>query len=427
MNIDRRSFLKTAAFSALAPGFLEALAGVRAETLKIRDIQIWKLDGKRPPSEGFVGWIQANPSKIYDFNPPIAAKEPLPQPKVLESQSALYLKVITNDDIEGLYGPIDSEVASVIHNQIKPRLIGCNPLRSELIWDELYRSYRHSRAGLYMMAISAVDNVLWDIRGKFFDAPVYQLLGGPTRAEIPVYASCLGFSIDPEAAAHRSLLLAGQGYTQQKWFFSFGPSQGAKGMEFNVQLAKSLRETLGTGIDIFFDAFMGWSLDYALAWVTAAEPWQPNWLEEAFQPTEINSFTELRRKSSIPVASGEHLYNRWEVMSYLEADALSIIQTDPEWCGGVSELVKICTMASGFNAQVIPHGHSLHAALHVIASQSPDVCPMGEYLINKMDYYYMFEKLKPTPVNGKISLTTQPGFGIEFDDAAILHQQQLFI
>ena len=97
-----------------------------------------------------------------------------------------------------------------------------------------------------------------------------------------------------------------------------------------------------------------------------------------------------------------------------------MVQADPEWCGGVSELVKICAIASVHGAHVIPHGHSIHAAMHVVASQSPDVCPLVEYLIGKMDgNYYYFEKNAPRAVNGKLTLPDKPGFGIEFDSSKI--------
>jgi L-alanine-DL-glutamate epimerase-like enolase superfamily enzyme len=106
----------------------------------------------------------------------------------------------------------------------------------------------------------------------------------------------------------------------------------------------------------------------------------------------------------------------------LRAGAISVVQADPEWCGGVSELVKICHVASLFDAQVIPHGHSVHAALHVVASQSPATCPLVEYLYSKMQSYYWFEKVHPAPVKGFIALPDRPGFGIEFDPARTLKQ-----
>ncbi len=343
----------------------------------------------------------------------------------MQPHSALYIKIISKVGLEGIYGPIDTESAIVIERQFKTLLIGMNALAGELIWDKLYRYNRHSRAGHYMMAISAIDNALWDLRGKYFNAPVYKLLGGPTRNEVEFYASCLGFSVEPEAVKKRCLQIQNQGFKYQKWFFAYGSGDGAAGLKKNIELVKVLRETLGFETELMFDAFMGWDYDFATAWAKEVEQYRPRWLEEAFMPAQIELFEKLAAETTIPVATGEHIYNRWETLEYLKTKALSVIQTDPEWCGGVTELVKICNLASAFGVQVIPHGHNLKATMHVIASQSPAVCPFGEYLINKMDNNYMFEKDPPIVKNGRIALNSKPGFGIEWDESKIEKKQKV--
>ena len=95
-----------------------------------------------------------------------------------------------------------------------------------------------------------------------------------------------------------------------------------------------------------FDVYSGWNLSYALEWAKQVERYRPRWVEEATQAEKIGSFAELKRGTSIPIASGEHIQGRWEVYDYLKEGALSVVQCDPEWCGGTSELVKICTVAS---------------------------------------------------------------------------------
>ncbi len=270
-----------------------------------------------------------------------------------------------------------------------------------------------------MMAISAVDNALWDLRGRYFNAPVYRLLGGPSRDAVEAYGSCLGYSVEPEAVRRKCAELYRGGFRCQKWFMAYGPGDGAAGLAKSVELVRVLRETLGDDAEIMFDAFMGWQLDFAVAWARQAERYRPRWIEEAFGMDKLEAFVELRRKTTVPVATGEHFYGRWEVNRFLAAGAISVVQSDPEWCGGVSELVKMCAIASLYDAQVVPHGHNLHAALHVVASQPPATCPLVEYLISKMSTYYHFEKNVPHPVEGKIALPDRPGFGIEFDDAKV--------
>ena len=211
------------------------------------------------------------------------------------------------------------------------------------------------------------------------------------------YASCLGYSLEPDKAQTRAAQLKKEGFRYQKWFLAYGPGDGPEGLRKNVELVRMLREAVGEDIELMFDVYSGWDLTYALEWAKQVERYRPRWIEEATQAEKIDSFAQLRKGTSIPIASGEHIQGRWEVYDYLKEGALSVVQCDPEWCGGTTELQKICTVASLFDVPVIPHGHSLHAALHLIASQSPAVCPLAEYLILKMRSYYHFEKAPPVP------------------------------
>ncbi len=399
----------------MLPGL--ALAASEPAGIKIAAIEFWKLEGKRQAEPG-TGQHQVQPIHIYEEHRPTPYRDTGGQARTVPT-SALYLKIKTEGGLEGLYGPIDKEGAIVVDQQLKSYLTGKNALAGEKLWDQMHRSNRHSRAGAYMIGISAVDNALWDLRGRYFKAPVYQLLGGPTRSKVEAYGSCLGYSVEPEQVRRRCAEFFKQGFRHQKWFLAYGPADGTAGLKKNVELVATLRETMGGEAEIMFDAFMGWSLDYAIMWAKQVERFRPRWIEEAFHMDKLESFVKLRQSTSVPVATGEHFYGRWETKRFLESGAISVVQADPEWCGGVSELVKICAIASTYDAQVIPHGHSVHSALHVVASQSPMTCPLVEFLINKMSSYYHFEKNAPTPVNGMIELPDRPGFGIELDPAKV--------
>lgn len=334
-------------------------------------------------------------------------------------RKVLYLKIHTDTSPAGLYGPIDNESAMFVDQFFKRSLIGQDPLEYEAYWNKMFRASRHSRGSHYIMALSAIDNALWDLRGRIFGLPVYRLLGG-SRSKVRAYASCLGFSQEPSALRAKAQELKQQGYRHQKWFLrDRGPNFGPEGVEEDVKVVRLLRETVGDDVDLMFDAFWQWDLNYALAWTRRAERYNPRWIEEPFQTANLDAFIELSRETSIPVATGEHFYGRWDVHKFLKNDAIMVVQADPEWCGGVSELVKICTLASVHGVNVIPHGHSIHAAMHVVASQPVEVCPLVEYLIKKMSSYYDFEKYQPKPVNGMLELPDRPGFGIELDESKI--------
>lgn len=430
--MNRRTAIKSTGMAALASFLVprlnakEYFVNPEESKLKIENIELWKLHGSFQSKQS--AWQgSVNPIHIYPENQPGDWKLVINPKEEERNYSANYIIIKTNKGLDGVYGPIDGETLFVISRQLKNFLIGQDPLATEMIWDKMYRLNRHGRAGHFMMGISAVDNALWDLKGKYYGVPVYRLLGGPTRNEVDVYASTLGYSVQPGDIEQNAKWFKDMGFRYQKWFIPFGPGNGIEGLNFNIEMVKNLRTSLGPGYEIMFDAFSGWDLIYAQRWAYAVEEYRPRWIEEAFSMDKMDSFVQLKTKTNIPVATGEHFYNRWEVKRFLSANALNIVQADPEWCGGTSELVKICTLASAFDVQVIPHGHNLHAALHVIASQSPMTCPLGEYLFDKMSHYNHFHKYQLKPENGKILLPDISGFALEWDESKIEKKERIDI
>jgi L-alanine-DL-glutamate epimerase-like enolase superfamily enzyme len=420
----RREFLTSGSAACLTLAVAPAFADPAPAPAKIEAVELIELHGRYTDAAGVNGQQQVNPLDVYDsFRPAPYADHPAGTKEV--QYSAVYLKIRTGSGIEGLYGPIERAAALIVQTELRPFLLGKDALAGEALWDQMYRSNRHSRDGLFMMAISAVDNTLWDIRGRYYNVPVYRLLGGPSRSAVEMYASCLGFSLEPAAVRSRALALQKEGYRYQKWFMGYGPGSGPEGMRKNVELVRVLRETLGEDTELMFDAYSGWDQNYALEWAHQVERYRPRWMEEVTHPEKIDSFVAIRRGTSIPIASGEHFYGRWEVERYLEQGALSVVQADPEWCGGTTELLRIGTVASLHDVPVIPHGHSLRAAIHSIASQAPMTFPLGEYLINKMRHYYHFESDPLVPQKAHIALPAGPGFNVQLDPARIESQGPL--
>jgi len=427
----RRDFLQhLGAGSALAflPSFTrDAFAANAAdEGLLISEVEVLKLSGTHELVRGLNRQFQVQPLHVYEERRPKPFKDPPEgtRPERLPL-THYYVRIRTRGGAEGLYGLIEKEALPPLLANLRPLLIGQHALAVERLWDQMYRSNRHSRAGHYMMAISAIDNALWDLRGRVFGAPVFRLLGGPTQMPVPVYGSCLGFSIDPPLAAKRAAQLKKDGFIRQKWFMGYGPGDGARGMDLNVQLVKSLREALGDDVQIMFDAYQGWDLQYAIEWCRKVEQYRPYWIEEAVPMSDLESFIRLSQSTSVPIATGEHLYGRWEAEQFFKANAIQIIQADPEWCGGLSETVKVAHLASVHGVKLLPHCHNIHAALAVVASQSPTVCPFGEYLINYVPEKLHFIKEPPLTGNGLVQLPEKPGFGIELDPAKVEKQEVL--
>ena len=435
-GVSRRSFLGAVIASALAGS--SAAKGLAADAvrssdrpsglspLKIDAIELLELHGHYTEQAGVDRQWQVNPLDVYDEFRRAPYRDSPDGTRDVQYE-AVYIRIRTAAGLDGLYGPIEREAATIVLADLRHFLIGKDALAGEVLWDEMYRSNRQSRAGIFMMAISACDNALWDLRGKFYGVPVWRLLGGPSREKVEMYASALGFSLELDAVRKRATELKNEGFRYQKWFMGYGPGSGPEGMEKNVELVKTVRETLGNEYEIMFDAYSGWDQDYALEWAKRVEQYRPYWMEEVTHPEKIDSFAAIRRETFVPLASGEHFYGRWEVERYLQAGTLNVVQADPEWCGGVSELVKIGTVASLHDVRVIPHGHSLRAAVHVILSQSPMTFPLGEYLVTKMRHYHHFEKNPLILEQAHIGRPTRPGFDIQFDESKIESQKLLTI
>ena len=325
----------------------------------------------------------------------------------------------------GPLGPLPLEQAVVVDSQLRPLLVGADPLAHELLWDKLYRYAVHGRKGGTMMAISAVDCALWDLKGKWAAAPVYRLLGGPTRSSIPAYASALGYAIDPARAAARARELVRKGFRATKWFFRDGPADGPDGMVRNVELVRALREAVGPEVDLMLDCWMSWDVPYTVRMAERLEEYEPRWLEEPVLPDKVASYAEIRRRVAIPIAGGEHEYTRWGLKALMDAEAVDVLQPDVYWAGGISELLKICAIASTYDLPVVPHGHSVPATAHLIASQPANVCPLLEYLVkwNELNQFFLQAPLMPR--DGMVTLPDTPGLGMELDEAKIEERRVL--
>jgi L-rhamnonate dehydratase len=276
-----------------------------------------------------------------------------------------------------------------------------------------------------MTGVSVVDCALWDLKGKAWGQPIYRLLGGPTRSTVPAYASMLGYSIEPEVAAEIALDFRDQGFAAQKWFFRYGPGDGEAGMAKNVALAYALREALGPYYPLMFDAYMGWDTRYASEMLHHLNLLNITWVEEPLPPERVGSFQRLKGAASVPLATGEHVYTRWQVKELLVNGAIDFVQTDPDWTGGITELVKICALASAFEIPVVAHGHSLLAALHVAGSQSPAVVPYVEYLVRHQARKQFFHKPMYAPELGRVALPELPGLGLALDEEKIEARENL--
>jgi L-alanine-DL-glutamate epimerase-like enolase superfamily enzyme len=338
---------------------------------------------------------------------------------------AYFVEIESDAGVTGIGGPMPEEQAYIVSKQLTPLLLGHDPLAIERIWDRMYRFMVHGRKGLVMQAISVVDCALWDLKGKWANAPVYTLLGGPTRDSIPAYASALGYSLDPELVQERAQEIVKQGYKATKWFFRDGPTDGVAGINRNLRLVQTLRESVGPDVDIMLDCWMSWDVPYTIQMARRLEEYQPRWIEEPVLPDKIEQYAEIRRNVNIPISGGEHEYTRWGLKQLMDAGACDILQPDIYWAGGISETMKICALASAYDLVVIPHGHSTPASVHLIAAWPETTCPLLEYLVkwNEIHQFFLAQPIKPA--NGQVKLPHQPGIGMELDETKIESRREV--
>ena len=304
--------------------------------MKICDVNIFRVVGKWDGGGFPPGNRQAKQLDIYpEFNTDVQGGRGGER-----DIQALYVQIDTDEGISGLFGPIQKHQAFVIDTMLKPFLTGRDPLATEALSDQMMRLDRHGRSGLFMTGVSPIDCALWDLKGKAWDLPVYRLLGGPTRDAVPAYASMLGFSTVPDDAAQIARDYKEKGFTAQKWFFRYGPGDGEGGKAKNVAMAQAVRAAVGDDYALMFDAFMGWDQPYAVDMVRRLAPLNPTWMEEPVPPEHVGTFCNIRAASSVPVATGEHVYTRWQTKELLARGAVDVLQNDPDWTGGFQSWLR---------------------------------------------------------------------------------------
>ena len=340
---------------------------------------------------------------------------------------SIFVRIDADDGSSGTGGPVTEEQAFIIGKTMRPVLVGQDALATEQLWDILYRHCVHGRKGVEMMAVSALDCALWDLKGRHFGVPVYVLLGGPTRPSIPAYASALGYSLQLDAVSARARELVAQGFQATKWFPRHGPADGAAGRRKNVALASTLREAVGADVDLMIDAWMSWDVPYTLRMAREFEDIAPRWIEEPVMPDKPGSYAEITRRigNTIAVSGAEHEYTRWGIHQLMQSGAMHVYQPDTYWAGGITEMTKIAALASAYDVQLIPHGHSVPANANFSFAQPPAVVPMVEYLVKWNILHQWFLKNPVHPVGGLVSLPTAPGLGMDIDQDKVESREEL--
>ena len=293
---------------------------------------------------------------------------------------------------------------AAIDTLLGPMCVGRDPSAISALNDDLQRVLHGvGRNGPTIYALSGLDIALWDIAGKVAGQPLYRLLGGSPRADLPAYASLLRYGT-ANAVAHYTGQALGRGYRYIKLH------------EITVPEVKAARDVAGPGVPIMVDTNCPWTVREAIDMARRLAPLDLHWLEEPVWPPEnLAGLAEVRARGGIPTAAGENYGTVWEFRRACEAGAITYAQPSVTKIGGVTEVRRVMTVADAFGVQVVPHsayfGPGLIASIHCIAAMPT------ESLVERFYCDFAENPLGDAihPKGGRIAVPQGPGLGVDPD------------
>ena len=348
----------------------------------------------------------------------------------------LMVRVHTDSGIIGLGETVDKVHGSkgALHGTIAPLVLGQDPLDIEGLWRFVMDNIMyHGFAGAETRALSAVELALWDIMGKHYGAPLYHLLGGKTRSEIPTYNTCIGFGdVQDYQAWHdnpgqlaQSLLDDGikamkiwpfDKYSERSYGQYISPAQVADGLK----TVQQIRDAVGDAMEIGIECHFRWNRVSMERIARALEPYNIMFLEDvlpAIYPDEIKALSE---RTTIPIIGSELLMTRWQVREWLEKHVSQILMTDPVWNGGIAETRKMANLAETSGIPMVLHnvaGPICHAACMHLAAHIPNLYFVESVRAFYKSYFSVFSDFVPTVTDGHLDIPDKPGLGITLNEA----------
>lgn len=357
---------------------------------------------------------------------------PLSQPfgwsfQKTSTRSTCIVEITTESGLVGwgeCFGP--SRINAAIIKAFEPHLIGHDALATEAVWQLIYNQFRdQGQKGVTICALSGIDIALWDIKGKAFNAPIHQVMGGPLRTRVEAYAT--GTYRRDEGDPFEYVIEEVRGYIDEG--FSGVKLKIGRDVDEDAELIRAIRAAIGRDRRLMLDANHGYDAVEAIDLGRRVADQTISWFEEPVAPEDRASYREVRRGQPIPVAGGECEFTRWGFHDILTGRAMDIIQPDTCAAGGISECKKIADMATVFGIRYIPHvwgtGIGLSAALQLLAviPHTPPRYTPREPLLEFDRSEHPFRQAVITEplehVDGWVTIPQGPGLGIEVDRKAL--------
>lgn len=341
----------------------------------------------------------------------------------------MFLKVETDEGVTGWGEPVVEGRARTVEtavNEFRPLLIGQDPLRAQHLWQQMYRGTFYRGGPVLCSAISGIEMALWDIKGKYFNIPVYQMLGGKCRDRIRMYghlkpAGQAGdFPIEEMLKIADTRLADGFNVVKYSVIPPIRPIDNMEMVDKVVARFAAVREKVGKSVDIAVDFHGRVSPAMSIRLLKELEPYYPLFVEEPVLPENVDEMVRVSRSTTIPIAAGERLFTRFGFRELIEKQAVSVVQPDLCHCGGIFEARTIAAMAETYYMQVAPHNPlgpiSLAACLQLDACVPNLLAQEHPGMPNHQDLGVGILK-KPFAIkNGHIEIPEGPGLGIEVDE-----------
>lgn len=346
-----------------------------------------------------------------------------------------FVEIETDEGLVGWGEPVIEGKAATVQacvEEMKPYLIGADPARIEDIWTVLYRAGFYRGGPILMSAIAGIDQALWDIKGKYYQAPIHALLGGACRDNIRVYSWIGGDRPSDVGAA--ALEKKSAGFTAIKMNateeLQFVDSYDK--IDAVLERVAAIRSSCGKYFGIAIDFHGRVHKPMAKVLAKKLEEFDPMFLEEPVLCEHMDEFKEVARACNIPIATGERLFSKYDFRRLLEAGGVDIIQPDLSHAGGITEVRKIAAMAEAYDVALAPHCPlgpvALAACLQVDAVSYNAFIQEQSMGIHYNEFHGPLDYIRNPETyvftEGRVAIPQLPGLGVEVNKDLVLEENQ---
>lgn len=299
---------------------------------------------------------------------------PLPAPVrsatiAISHRELLIVRVTADDGTTGVgwgatAGVAITAAAALLRDYLLPGLDGTRVFEADATWDRLWKRVHFPDAGgISTLALGPLDIALWDLRAKLARLPLFRLLGGH-RDRVFAYASAINFHLDLDALVEQAQSFVAQGFGGLKMKI------GRPDLAQDLRRIDAIRGVIGPERKLYLDANQAWTVAEAVQACQALEAFAPAWIEEPILSDDVAGHADLRRRLRMPVALGESLSNRYEFWNFVRESAVDVLQPNPWKVGGITEWMRIASLAAVANLRVAPHA-SIEISSHLCAAIAP--------------------------------------------------------